>query len=49
MKTPVAERACYHEGLWLPQYALLGSRDDMDDIVSAIEKVRENVEELEGD
>jgi len=49
VKTPVAERACYHEGLWLPQYALLGSRDDMDDIVSAMEKVRENVEELKGD
>lgn len=46
VKTPVAEKACYHEGLWLPQYVLLGSRDDMDDIISAIEKVKENIEEL---
>ncbi len=46
VKAPVTEKACYYEALWLPQYALLGSKDDMDDIVSAIEKVRENTEEL---
>ncbi|MBS7638867.1 DegT/DnrJ/EryC1/StrS family aminotransferase, partial [Candidatus Bathyarchaeota archaeon] len=46
IRMPFTERACYIEGLWLPQYILLGSREDMDDIVSAIEKVRENAEEL---
>jgi len=44
---PATERACYYEGLWIPHYALLGSREDMDDIVHAIEKVRENERELE--
>ena len=48
VKLPVAERACYTEGLWLPQYVLLGSKEDMDDIIAAFEKVQENVDELEG-
>jgi len=43
---PATEKACYHEGLWIPQFVLLGSREDMDDIVHAIEKIRENGEEL---
>jgi len=46
VKLPVAERASYREGLWLPQYVLLGSREDMDDIIAAFEKLRENVDEL---
>jgi dTDP-4-amino-4,6-dideoxygalactose transaminase len=46
VKLPVAERACYVEGLWLPQYVLLGSREDMDDIVAGIEKVKGNIDEL---
>jgi len=48
LKLPVAERACYDEGLWLPQNVLLGSREDMDDIVAAFEKVQENADDLEG-
>jgi len=44
---PVAERAFEQEavgfqGTWM----LLGERDDMDDIVNAILKIRENIEEL---
>jgi dTDP-4-amino-4,6-dideoxygalactose transaminase len=46
VKAPATERACYYEGMWLPQYVLLGSREDMDDIVNALEKVRGNIEEL---
>ena len=46
VRLPVAEKACYTEGLWLRQYALLGSKEDMDDIVAAFEKVKENVDEL---
>lgn len=46
VRLPVTERACYQEALWIPQYVLLGSREDMDDIVQAIEKVRENGDEL---
>ena len=36
---PVCEDVCAR-GLWLPQYALLGSRRDMDDIVAAALKVQ---------
>ena len=36
---PVAERACAC-GLWLPQYALLGTQADMDDVVRAVRKVQ---------
>lgn len=43
---PVAERACYVEGMWLPQYVLLGSKEDMDDIVAAFEKIQNHVDEL---
>lgn len=46
VKAPVAEKACYQEGLWFPQYVLLGSREDMDDIVAAFEKLKDNLEEL---
>lgn len=46
LKLPAAEKACYTEGLWLPQYVLLGSREDMDDVVAAFEKVKDNVDEV---
>jgi dTDP-4-amino-4,6-dideoxygalactose transaminase len=43
---PVTERACAGEMLWLPQWVLLGSKDDMDDIVKAFHKVYEHRDEL---
>ncbi|MBS7624752.1 DegT/DnrJ/EryC1/StrS family aminotransferase [Candidatus Bathyarchaeota archaeon] len=46
IKMPVTEKACYQEGLWFPQYVLLGSKEDMDDIVAAFEKIRDNLEDL---
>jgi len=46
VKLPVTERACYEEGVWLFQYMFLGTREDMDDIVNAIWKIKENVKEL---
>lgn len=36
---PAAERACYHEAVWLPQSVLLGTREDMDSIIEAAAKV----------
>jgi dTDP-4-amino-4,6-dideoxygalactose transaminase len=36
---PVAERAAYEEGVWLPHQLFLGPREDIDDVVRAIEKV----------
>ncbi|MBO3763065.1 MAG: DegT/DnrJ/EryC1/StrS family aminotransferase [Thermoproteota archaeon] len=47
LKLPVAEKACYSEGLWISQNILLGSREDMDDIVAAFEKIKENINELQ--
>ncbi|MGQ9479404.1 MAG: DegT/DnrJ/EryC1/StrS family aminotransferase [Thermoproteota archaeon] len=46
LNLPVVEKACYREGLWLPQSFLLGSKEDMDDIVAAFEKVKRNLDEL---
>ncbi len=43
---PETEKACYEEALWLPQYVLLGEKEDMDDIVAGILKIKENAEEL---
>lgn len=45
-RAPATERACYYEGLWLPQNVLLGTREDMDDIVHALEKIRNNLDDL---
>jgi len=38
-KCPVTERACNSEAVWLPQNILLGTREDMDDVVKAVRKV----------
>lgn len=40
------ERACDKESVWFSQSVLLGSRQDMDDIADAVEKVIENIGEL---
>jgi len=45
-KCPVSERACRYEAVWLPQNAFLGTREDMDDIARAIDKVITNKHEL---
>ena len=37
---PVAERACADEAIWLFQSMLLGSREDMQDIVDAVAKIQ---------
>ncbi|MBQ2512514.1 MAG: DegT/DnrJ/EryC1/StrS family aminotransferase [Clostridia bacterium] len=44
--TPAAERISRHEACWIPQYALLGEKEDMDDYVSALCKVYENRADL---
>ncbi len=46
VKLPVTEKACYEEAVWLFQNMLLGTTEDMDDVVSAICKIKKNVEEL---
>lgn len=36
---PIAERAAYEQSVWLPHQIFLGPREDVDDVVRAIEKV----------
>jgi len=43
---PESERAYLEEGLWLHYGSLLGPRSDMDDILAAVHKIRENLHEL---
>jgi dTDP-4-amino-4,6-dideoxygalactose transaminase len=45
-RCPVTERAAYEESVWLHHHLLLGSEKDVDDIVEAIGKIRDNVDEL---
>lgn len=40
---PVTERACYEEGVWILQNAMLGTREDMQSFAAAIRKIQENV------
>ena len=37
---PVAEKACYHEAVWILQHAMLGSREDMKEFAAAIKKIQ---------
>jgi dTDP-4-amino-4,6-dideoxygalactose transaminase len=46
---PVAERACTVEAVWLPQNVLLGTREDLDSVVAAIEKIQRHAAELAKD
>jgi dTDP-4-amino-4,6-dideoxygalactose transaminase len=39
---PVVEKACNEEAVWLKQSMLLGKQADMDDVVKAIGKIKEN-------
>jgi dTDP-4-amino-4,6-dideoxygalactose transaminase len=43
---PETEKACREEGVWFSQNVLLGTKEDIDDIVNAIIKIRENVNEI---
>ena len=45
-RCPVAERAAYTESVWLPHQLLLGSEQDVDQIVGAIRKIQSNIDEL---
>ncbi|HPD29114.1 MAG TPA: DegT/DnrJ/EryC1/StrS family aminotransferase [Phycisphaerae bacterium] len=45
---PNCEKICYEQGGWLEHRMLLGTREDMDDIVAAFRKVYENRSRLQG-
>jgi dTDP-4-amino-4,6-dideoxygalactose transaminase len=46
VRCPVSERAAYEEALWLPQFLLLGTEEDVDDIARAVAKVMANLGDL---
>lgn len=43
---PVSERAASYEAIWLDHRLFLGNSKDMDDIAEAMQKIKENVNEL---
>ena len=43
---PVAERASYEEAVAIPHTVLLGTREDLDDVVAAVETIKANAPEL---
>ena len=43
---PNAEKIGYHEGAWMYHATLLAEKEDMDDIVNAVIKVYQNLDEL---
>lgn len=43
---PVAEDLCYHSGLWFPHQLLLGTEQDMQDILAICRKLKENVKKI---
>jgi len=47
-KCPVSERAAYDEAVWMPQFLLLGTEEDTEEIGRAIHKVVSNIGELAG-
>lgn len=43
---PETENVCSEEGIWLTQNVLLGTKKDMQDIVEAFQKIKNNIQEL---
>ena len=43
---PVAEDLCYNSGLWFPHQLLLGTDQDMKDILQICRKIKDCVKEL---
>lgn len=46
MICPETEKACSDEAIWFTQNVLLGTQEDMDDIVKAIQKIKTHAKEL---
>lgn len=43
---PLNDILCYEEAVWIPQYVLLGTAKDMNDISNAIQKIYDHAEQL---
>lgn len=48
LSLPNCERLCDHEQMWLSQSTMLGTREAVDQLADAFEKVVENIAELKG-
>ena len=46
VSTPVAEKAGYHEAVWMHYPHFMGTEEDLDDVIGAILKVKANLGEL---
>jgi dTDP-4-amino-4,6-dideoxygalactose transaminase len=46
LKLPVCEKACNEESIWFYQNLLIGEKSDIDHIIQAINKVKNNIDEL---
>ena len=46
--TPIATKAAYEEAVWMHYPMLMGGKEGVDDIVAAIKKIQQNVDELLG-
>jgi len=44
VRCPVAEKACYEEGVWILQHAMLGTEEDMQAFARAILKIKDAYE-----
>jgi dTDP-4-amino-4,6-dideoxygalactose transaminase len=45
VRCPEAERLCHEETAWIPHRVLLGTTKDMDDVIQAIWKIKQHVDE----
>ncbi len=43
---PETEKACHEEAIWFTQNVLLGGKEDMDDILAALQKIKQYADEL---
>lgn len=43
---PLNEKVCNEWSVWFPQYVLLGTKSDMENIANAIEKIKTNAEKI---
>ncbi|MBN1541867.1 DegT/DnrJ/EryC1/StrS family aminotransferase [candidate division KSB1 bacterium] len=43
---PVTEDLCYEQAVWFTQNMLLGTQEDMDDIIEAVVKISEHADEI---
>lgn len=46
IKLENTEKACFEEAVWLNQSTMLGDKEDMDDIINAIKKIKRYSDEL---